>query len=55
MRNGGGREDANVWNMLGTVEMDVLLSFNFAAILYLSITGTFSAYSCPIIRQRPND
>jgi hypothetical protein len=35
MRNEGGREMANVRNMLGTVVMDVLLSFNFAAILYL--------------------
>jgi len=34
MRNEGGREDAKDRNMLGTVVIDVRLSFNFAVIFY---------------------
>jgi hypothetical protein len=33
-RNEGVAKMANVWNMLETVVIDVLLSLNFAAILY---------------------
>jgi hypothetical protein len=34
MRNEGVEKIGNVRNMLGTVVIDVLLSLNFAAILY---------------------